>query len=68
MRWVNAVIHELRRRLAGAVHEFVDACGQLVEKQSGGSGPGDGVSRGQPPIANISILGRFDVAAERSSE
>ncbi len=53
---VNAVIHQVRPWPGRAVHELstlVDVLWTTID---------------QPPIANISTLGRFVVEADRSSE
>ena len=52
---VNAVIHEVPARPVAPVHEFHRAVENLW-------------TPAYPPIANISIRGSSDVAAERSSE
>ena len=59
---VNAVIHELAGPAGEPIHEFVDACGQAVDRLLLAT------PVRQPPMANISIRGSVDVAAERSSE
>ena len=61
---VNAVIHELLRRPLAAIHDLSAA----VEKPVENTRDPTWRAAGQPPIANISIRGRLDVASERSSE
>jgi hypothetical protein len=59
---VNAVIHEVRRRAGGAIHDLSPAVDSLWRNRRADD------ATDQPPIANISILGSTEVAAERSSE
>jgi hypothetical protein len=54
---VNAVIHQVRTDAADRIHELPKAVDNPVDDASG-----------QPPIANISIFGSVDVAADRISE
>lgn len=54
---VNAVIHQLRTDPADRIHELPTAVDNPVDDASG-----------QPPIANISIFGSVEVAADLSSE
>ena len=57
---VNAVIHELTGRAFSAIHELSAAVDRMWRTGCDATG--------QPPIANISIRGRLDVAPERISE
>ena len=61
---VNAVIHQLVQGAVVAIHDLFAA----VEKPVENTVPESPTMSGQPPIANISIRGRLDVACERSSE
>ena len=54
---VNALVHELRAGMAKSIHEFGRNVDESVDNLAD-----------QPPIANISIRGRFEVASVRSSE
>ncbi len=67
---VNAVIHQVRRRTVSPIHELSEAVEKPVENASVGPDPTAGpmAKTAQPPIANISIFGSVEVAAERSSE
>ena len=54
---VNALVHELRGWTAKSIHEFRPSVDESVDNLAD-----------HPPIANISIRGRFEVASVRSSE
>ena len=54
---VNAVIHQLHTDTSDRIHELPGAVDNPVDD-----------AFGHPPIANISIFGSVDVAADRSSE
>jgi hypothetical protein len=57
------VIHQLAASPVDAFHDLSTCVDSLWTRPPNAANPAL-----QPPIANISILGSFEVAAERSSE
>jgi hypothetical protein len=55
---VNEVIHQVRTHALVPIHEMSRRVDRLWRSKAGG----------QPPIANISMRGSVEVAAERNSE
>ena len=66
---VNAVIHHFRSDVRRRIHEMALAVDKLWMSEREGRRPDPRRDLAQPPIANISTLGRDEVVArERSSE